>query len=86
MLKRIIQVILGLAIAISLFAHYSDATHESRLLIWYVLTPKVLQVIAWIVLFCLGGRLIYSRYKDHSKFFFNLFTKLFGNPKQKDPV
>lgn len=69
MLKRIFQIILGLAIGLSLFAMYSDDTHESRLVIWYLLTPKVLKIIAWIALFFIAGRLIYGKPKDYSKFF-----------------
>jgi hypothetical protein len=58
MLKRTAEIILGLAITISLIAKYGDETHEMKLLIWYVLTPTVLQVIAWIGLFLVALRLI----------------------------
>jgi hypothetical protein len=84
MLKRTLEIILGLAIGLSLFVMYSDDTHESRLVIWYLLTPKVLQVIAWIALFFVAGRLVYGKYKDYTKFFYNLFIKLFGDPKKND--
>jgi len=82
MLKRILEIILGLVIGFSLFIFYSDETHESRLTIWYLLTPKVLQIIVWIGLFFLASRLIYGKPKDYSKFFYNLFVKLFGDPKK----
>jgi hypothetical protein len=84
MLKRIIEIIVGMAIALSLFASYSDDTHESRLVIWYLFTPKVLQVIVWIVLFLIASRLVYGKYKDYSKYFYTLFTRIFGDPKKSD--
>lgn len=55
---RVLEIILGLAITFSLIAKYGDDTHEMKLLIWYVLTPTVLQVLAWIGLFLLAWRLI----------------------------
>jgi len=82
MLKRIFQIILGLAIGLSLVAKYSDDTHESKLLIWYLLTPNVLQIIAWIILFFVASWLVYGKYKDYSKFFYNLFVKLLVDPKK----
>ncbi len=82
MLKKIFRIILGLALGLSLFAMYSDETHESRLVIWYLLTPKVLQIIAWVVLFFVASRFIYGKPKDYSTFFYNLFVKLFGDPKK----
>jgi hypothetical protein len=84
MLKRILQIILGLAIGLSLFSMYSDDTHESRLVIWYLFTPKVLQIIVWIALLFLASRLVSGNSKDYTKFFYNLFTKLFGDPKKVD--
>lgn len=80
-LKRVLQIILGLAIGLSLFVMYSDDTHEFRLVIWYLLTPKVLQIITWIALFFVASRLINGKPKDYSAFFYNLFVKLFGDPK-----
>jgi hypothetical protein len=82
MFRRIIQIVLGLIIGLSLFASYSDKTHETRLVIWYLFTPKVLQIITWVALFYLSGRLIYGKPKDYSKFFYNLFIKVFGNPRK----
>lgn len=82
MLKRIFEIILGIAIGISLFSNYSDENHESQLLIWYLLTPKVLKIIVWVVLFFVASSLINGNSKDYSKFFYNLFDKLFGDPKK----
>jgi len=82
MLKRIIEIILGLLIGFSLFISYSNVTHESRLAIWYLLTPKVLQIMAWVGLFLLAARLIYGRPKDYSKFFYNILSKFFGDPNK----
>lgn len=82
MLKRVAEIIAGLALAFSLFAFYTDDANPGKMVIWYVLTPKVLQVLAWIVLFFVASRLIYGPYKDYSKYFYTLFTKLFGDPKK----
>ncbi len=84
MLKRILQITLGLAIGLSLFAMYSDETHDSRLVIWYLLTPKVLKIITWLALFFVAARLIFGKPKDYSNFFYNLLVKLFGDPKKTD--
>lgn len=84
MLKRILQIVLGLAIGISLFGVYSDETHEKKLIIWYLLTPKVLQVIAWIVLFYLASHLVSGKPNDYSKFFYNMLVKIFRDPKEVD--
>jgi menaquinone-dependent protoporphyrinogen IX oxidase len=83
MIKRIFEITLGVIIAFTLFANYSDETHKEQLVIWYVLTPKVLKVVAWILLFLLAGRLIFGKYKDYSKYFYNLLIKLYGDPKNK---
>jgi hypothetical protein len=79
-----LEIMMGVAIAFCLFASYADETHESRLVIWYLLTPKVLQIIAWIVLVILAGRLIYGKYNDYSNFFYNVFTRIFGDPKKRE--
>lgn len=63
MLRRVLEIILGLAITFCLIAKYGDDTHEMKLLIWYVLTPTVLQVVAWIGLFFVAWRLINRRLK-----------------------
>jgi hypothetical protein len=84
MVRRVLEIILGLIIGLSLFASYSDDTHESKLLLWYILTPRVLQIIVWIALFFVASRLIYGKPKDYSKYFYNLFVKLFGDPKKAD--
>lgn len=82
MVKRIAAIILGLAIGFSLFMSYSDETHPQKLLIWYLLTPKILQVIVWITLFFVASKLVYGSKKDYSKFFYNLFVKIWGDPKK----
>jgi Na+-transporting NADH:ubiquinone oxidoreductase subunit NqrB len=85
MLKRVAAIIAGLVLAFSLFISYSDDANPRKLVIWYVLTPEVLQIIVWIVLFFVATRLIYGPYKDYSKYFYNLFVKLFGDPKKSRP-
>lgn len=82
MLKRIVEIILGLAIAFCLFCRYSDGNTPNQLVIWHILSERTLQVITWIVLFFLASRLIYGKYKDYSKYFYNLFVKMFGDPKK----
>ncbi len=84
MARRIIEIIVGLAIVGSLFASYSDRSNDSKLVIWYLLTPEVLKTIVWIALFLLASRLVYGKYKDYSKYFFNFFIKLFGDPNKVD--
>jgi hypothetical protein len=82
MTRRIIEIILGAIIAIALIVSYADRSHPSQLLIWYVLTPKVLKTLAWLLLFFVAGRLIFGPYKDYSKYFYNLWVKIFGDPKR----
>ena len=84
MARRIIEIIVGLAIGGSLFISYSDASHDSKFVIWYLLTPQVLQIVAWITLFFLASRLVYGKYKDYSKYFYDLFNRLFGDNKKID--
>ena len=83
MLKRIVEIIFGIAIAICLIASYSDDKNPQQLIIWYVLSAKTLRVIVWIMLFLLASRLVYGKYKDYSGYFYNLFVKMFGDPKKK---
>jgi hypothetical protein len=80
MIRKIIEIVFGLVIAFSLIAKYSNGEHESKLLIWYVLTPGVLKVIVWVVLFFIAGRLLYGRYNDYSRGTYKFLTKLFGDP------
>lgn len=82
MLKRIVEIIFGIAIAVCLFSRYSDDNTRDQLVIWHILSERTLQVITWIFLFFLASRLIYGKYKDYSKYFYNLFVKMFGDPKK----
>lgn len=82
MIKRVIEIVVGITIAFCLTANYSDKNHESKLLIWFLLTPNVLKVIVWLALFFIAGRLIFGKYKDYSNYFYSLLTKLFGDPKK----
>ena len=84
MARRIIEVILGAIIAFSLIASYSDETRQSQLLIWHVLTPAVLKIIVWLLLFFIASRLMFGKYKDYSKYFYNLLVKTFGDPKKSN--
>ncbi|MGG9961235.1 hypothetical protein [Ferruginibacter sp. SUN106] len=83
MLKRIIEIIAGIALAICLIASYSSSTEPGRLLIWYIIPPRFLQIIVWIALFLLASRLVWGKPKDQSKYFYDLFVKLFGDPKKR---
>jgi len=83
MLKRTLEIIAGLALAFCLIASYSDDKTPSQLMIWYILSAKTLQIITWIILFLLASRLVYGKYKDYSGYFYNLFVKMFGNPKKE---
>jgi ABC-type multidrug transport system permease subunit len=82
MLKRTLEIIAGLALAFCLIASYSDDKNTSQLMIWYILSAKTLQIITWIILFLLASRLVYGKYKDYSGYFYNLFVKMFGDPKK----
>ena len=82
MVRRIIEIISGLIITLSLLANYSDATNGSKLLIWYVLTPAVLKVITWITLCFIASRLMFGKSKDYSTGVYNLLVKIFGDPKK----
>jgi len=82
MLKRIVEIIVGIAIVICLIVYYGDGKSPSQLLIWRILSVKTLQFITWIALFLLASRLVFGKYKDHSKYFYNLFVKMFGDPKK----
>lgn len=81
-IKRVLQIAFGAAIAFCLLASYSDKTDQSQLLIWYVLTPKILKVIAWLFLFFIAGRLLFGKFKDTSKYFYQLMVDIFGDPKR----
>lgn len=83
MLKRILEIIIGIAIAICLIASYGDENNPRQLVIWYLLSAKTLQVIIWVVLFLFASRLVYGKYNDYSKYFYNLFVKIFGDPKKQ---
>jgi hypothetical protein len=42
-----------------------------------------LKVIAWVLVYLLATRFIYGKSnKDYSKYFYNLFVKIFGDPKK----
>ena len=81
-IKRTVQIVLGVTIAFSLFASYSDKVHESQLLIWYIFTPQILRIIAWLFLFFIAGRLLFGKFKDTSKYFYQLIVDIFGDPKK----
>ena len=81
-IKRVLQIVIGAAITFCLLASYSDKTHQSQLLIWYVITPKILKVIAWLLLFFIAGRLLFGKFKDTSKYFYQLMVDIFGDPKR----
>ena len=83
MLKRSIEIFLGVALAICLFVGFGSEGNSREVLIWKILSPQTLQIIVWIALFLLASRLIFGKYKDQSKYFYNLFVKLFGDPKKK---
>lgn len=83
-MKRIFEIILGVIIAISLFASYGDEHNSRKLLIGYITTNVLLQIIIAIGLIILASRLIAGKPKDYSKFFYNLFVKVFGLPKKGD--
>lgn len=83
MTRRIIEIVVGLILAFCLIANYTDKDHESKLLIWYLLTQNVLKVIVWLTLFFITGRLIFGEYKDYSKNIYSLLTKIFGDPKNE---
>ena len=82
MTRRIIEIIVGSIIALSLITNYSDKEHGSRLFIWYVLTPDVLKGIVWLTLFSIAGRLLFSKFKDHSNYIYSILVKIFGDPKK----
>ena len=82
MVRRIIEIISGMIIALSLLANYSGTTNGSKLLIWYVLTPAVLKVITWITLCFIASSLMFGKSKDYSTGVYNLLVKLFGDPKK----
>ena len=83
MIRRIIEIIFGVALAFCLFVRYGDHFTKRDLVIWQLLSPQTLQLIVWIALFFLAPRLVFGKYQDHSKYFYNLFVKLFGNPKKE---
>jgi hypothetical protein len=77
-LPRILQIVAGFLIFISLFTTVSaeDGTHQ---LIWKVLTPTVLQTIAWIGMLLLSIRLMYGKLThdgESSSLILKGFTKL----------
>lgn len=78
MLKRTLEVIVGLAIVYCLFSYYVDETHPSQLLIWYVITPAVLKTIAWITLLLLSGRLIYGNRKKPAGLVVRMWNRIFA--------
>jgi len=82
MLKRILEIIAGLALAFCLIASYGDGENPRQLMIWYILPARTLQIFIWIVLFLVASRLVYGKYKDYSGYFYDLFVKMFGDPKK----
>jgi len=84
MVKRIFEFILGVIVAISLFSSYGDQHHSRKLLIGYITSNVQLQNIITIGLIILASKLIAGKPKDYSKFFYNLFVKIFGLHKKGD--
>lgn len=82
MLKRILEVIAGIALVICLIVNTGDDSRSSQLLIWQIVSVKMLQGIVWVALFLLASRLVFGKYKDYSGYFYNLFVKMFGDPKK----
>lgn len=81
MLKRTIEVILGLAIGYCLLTYYVDETHPQQLLIWYVVTPNLLKAIAWIALLFLSGRLIYGNRRKPAGLIVRMWKRMFEKAK-----
>lgn len=59
--SRVIQMVIGFAIFISLFTTVYSENEGSYRLIWKFLTPAVLKVIVWIFLLLISIRLIYGK-------------------------
>ncbi|MDQ2720244.1 MAG: hypothetical protein M3Z26_10875 [Bacteroidota bacterium] len=83
MIKRIIEFLLGVVVTLFLISSYGDKYNPSKPLVAYITTNKALQISIIIVSIVLAFRLIGGKSKDYSKFFYNLFVKLFGDPKRK---
>lgn len=60
-LPRTLQIVAGLLIFVALFTTVSNGDGTTCQLIWKVLTPTVLQTIAWIGMLLLSIRLIYGK-------------------------
>lgn len=73
---------IGVLILFSLFARYGDGNTPPKALIWYILTPQLLQGFIWIALIILAYKLTSGKSRDYSKFFYNLLVKIFGDPKK----
>lgn len=82
MLKRILEIFLGVMIIILLLGSYGDEHNPRKLLIGYLITNRLLQIIVTIGLVILASRLIAGKPKDYSRFFYNLLVELFGLPKK----
>ena len=76
--RRIVEIILGIAITFCLIARKDG----NEFIIWYILTPKVLKAITWIVLFFVAGRLLFGKYKDYSAYCYRLLARLLGTPSK----
>jgi hypothetical protein len=79
-MKKIFEISAGIILFFLLIANYSDKTNQADLLIWYILTPNVLKIIVWLLLFFISGRLIFGRYNDYSNYFYKLLVDIFGEP------
>lgn len=84
MFKRILEIILGVMITMFLIGSYGDEHSSRKLLIGYVTKNGLLQIIIASALVMLASGLIAGKPKDYSKFFYNLFVKLFGLPKKEN--
>jgi hypothetical protein len=80
--RRILEIIVGVIIAIFLISQYSD-NGGSRYLIDYIMPYQPFKGILVFALIIISSRLVTGKPKDYSKRFYNLLVRLFGDPTRK---
>lgn len=80
--KRIIQSTVAVLIVLLFGTVYSDHNGQ-RFLIDIIMPYQPFRAILVVVLIFIAYKLIDSKPKDYSKFFYNVLVRLFGDPTKK---
>lgn len=83
--RRIAEFLLGAALGVFVFFEYCNQ-EGCRYLLDVVLPNRPLRIVVSIALLVLAVRLVGGAQKDYGPFFYRLLTRIFGDPRKKQPA